>query len=222
MPAPDVGSEIRRLAVIMFTDMVGYSALTQRDEALSLELLEEHRGLTRAILPQYYGHEIKTTGDGFLLEFSSALAAAECAVEIQQAFAERNRAETPERQVRIRIGIHIGDVVQREGDVYGDGVNIAARIEPLAEPGGICLTNAVYEQIVNRCSTPSFRCPAPGSKTSKPRCKSTNWCGMAPERRRRSVRRAQTAGGPAPRRDDFPCSRHWGRCFLSLWESFSF
>jgi TolB-like protein/class 3 adenylate cyclase/tetratricopeptide (TPR) repeat protein len=147
---PGANTERRKLAAIMFTDMVGYSALAQRDEALALELLEEHRRLLRAVLPKYQGQEIKTTGDGFLLEFSSALAAVQGAVEIQQTLAERNQSLPAERHVRIRIGIHLGDIVWSEGDVYGDGVNIAARIEPLAEPGGICITRAVWEQVQNK------------------------------------------------------------------------
>lgn len=130
----------------MFTDMVGYSALTQRHEALALELLEEHRRSVRPILAAHGGHEIKTIGDAFLVEFASALAALACAVEIQRALRERNLASPPDRQVRVRIGLHAGDVVHREGDVFGDGVNIAARIEPLAEPGGICVSEDVARQ----------------------------------------------------------------------------
>src|SRR6185295_17696605 len=90
------------------------------------------------------------TGDGFLVEFASALAAVQCAVEIQKMMRERNATRSAERRVLVRIGIHLGDVVRRENDVFGDGVNIAARIEPLAEPGGICVSRAVYEQIENK------------------------------------------------------------------------
>lgn len=143
-------TEHRRLSAIMFTDMVGYSALSQRNEALALELLHEHRDLLRPIFPKHQGQEVKSTGDGFLVEFNSALAAVQCAVEIQQLMRARNGARSPERRVLVRIGIHLGDVVHRDGDVFGDGVNIAARIEPLAEPGGICVTRAVYEQIENK------------------------------------------------------------------------
>jgi adenylate cyclase len=141
--------EQRKLAAIMFTDMVGYSALSQRDDKLALELLEEHRQLLREILPSFNGTEIKTIGDGFLIEFDSALEAAECAVAIQRALAKRNADAPAQRQIQVRIGIHIGDVVHRSGDVYGDGVNIASRIEPLAGPGGICVSMDVERQIRN-------------------------------------------------------------------------
>src|SRR6184192_1517124 len=132
--------EQRKLAAIMFTDMVGYSALSQRDEKLALELLEEHRHLLREIFPRFNGVEIKTIGDAFLVEFGSALEAAQCAIEIQRVFSKRNLDVDAGRRVELKIGIHIGDVVHREGDVYGDGVNIASRIEPLAGAGGICVS----------------------------------------------------------------------------------
>jgi len=139
----------RKLAAIMFTDMVGYSALAQRDDELALELLEEHRRLLREIFPRFYGTEIKTIGDGFLIEFNSALDAAQCAIEIQRALSKRNADVPVERRIEIKIGVHIGDVVHRNGDVYGDGVNIASRIEPLAGPGGICVSMDVERQIRN-------------------------------------------------------------------------
>ncbi|HXJ59934.1 MAG TPA: adenylate/guanylate cyclase domain-containing protein [Verrucomicrobiae bacterium] len=147
-------TEQRKLAAIMFTDMVGYSALSQRNEALAMELLEEHRRVVRGLLPRHGGREVKTTGDGFLLEFPSALAAVQGAVEIQNALHERNQVSPPERQLRIRIGIHVGDVVMRDGDIHGDGVNIAARIEPLAAAGGICISSAVQEQVRNKLAQP--------------------------------------------------------------------
>src|SRR5437867_13146349 len=142
-------SEQRKLAAIMFTDMVGYSALAQSDDKLALELLEEHRELLREIFPRFNGTEIKTIGDGFLVEFNSALEAAQCAIEIQRALSKRNHDVPVERRIEVRIGVHIGDVVHRGGDVYGDGVNIASRIEALAGAGGICVSMDVERQIRN-------------------------------------------------------------------------
>src|ERR1700748_1684810 len=141
--------EQRKLAAIMFTDMVGYSALSQRDEKLAQELLEEHRRLLREIFPRFNGTEIKTIGDAFLVEFGSALEAAQCAIEIQRTLAKRNHDVNADRRIELKIGIHIGDVVHREGDVYGDGVNIASRIEALAGAGGICVSMDVERQIRN-------------------------------------------------------------------------
>src|SRR6478736_5941886 len=148
-----VNAEQRKLAAIMFTDMVGYSALSQRDDKLALDLLEEHREILRKIFPKFNGTEIKTIGDAFLVEFNSALEAAQCAIAIQRALAKRDADAPAERQIQVRIGIHIGDVVHRSGDVYGDGVNIASRIEPLADAGGICVSMDVERQIRNALET---------------------------------------------------------------------
>ncbi len=146
---PIVPLEERRLAAIMFTDMVGYSALAQRDDKLALALLEEHRQLLREIFPRFHGIEIKTIGDAFLVEFGSALEAAQCAIEIQRTLAKRNHDVAADRRIELKIGIHIGDVMHRDGDVYGDGVNIASRIEQLAGAGGICVSMDVERQIRN-------------------------------------------------------------------------
>ena len=146
---PPQNAEQRKLAAIMFTDMVGYSALAQRDDQLAVELLEEHRRLLREIFPRFNGTEIKTIGDAFLVEFSSALEAAQCAIEIQRTLAKRNHDVTSDRRIELKIGIHIGDVIHRDGDVYGDGVNIASRIEQLAGAGGICVSTDVERQIRN-------------------------------------------------------------------------
>jgi adenylate cyclase len=147
---PSENTEQRKLAAIMFTDMVGYSALSQCNEALALELLAENQRLLRTQFPLFNGREVKSTGDGFLVEFPSALQATQCAVEIQRAIAARNGTQPIERHIHVRIGIHVGDVVHREADMYGDGVNIAARIEPLAVGGGICLSDTVYAQVRNK------------------------------------------------------------------------
>jgi adenylate cyclase len=154
----------RRLAAIMFTDMVGFSALTQRNEALALELLAEHQRRLRPIFAQHGGREIKATGDGFLVEFTSALQAVRCAVAIQTALVERNASAAADRRIELRIGLHLGDVEVRDDDVFGDGVNIAARVEPLAEPGGICITGAVFDQVHNKIDQPLVRLAKPELK----------------------------------------------------------
>ena len=140
----------RRLAAIMFTDIVDYSALTQRSEDLALALLEEHQRLIRSVCLRHRGQEIKTTGDGFLIEFGSALEAARCAIEMQRMLAERNRQVPAESRIQIRIGLHLGDVIHQDNDIFGDGVNIASRLEALADPAGICISQDLAHQIQNK------------------------------------------------------------------------
>jgi adenylate cyclase len=161
---PSENTEQRKLAAIMFTDMVGYSSLSQRNEKLALELLAENQRLLRTQFPLFNGREVKTTGDGFLVEFPSALQATQCAVEIQRAVVARNATQPGERHIHVRIGIHVGDVVHREADMYGDGVNIAARIEPLAIGGGICLSDAVYGQVRNKLDAQMTKLDSPELK----------------------------------------------------------
>jgi adenylate cyclase len=130
----------------MFTDTVGFTASTQANEGRTLELLHQQADLLRPLLALHHGREIKSTGDGFLVEFESALKAVQCAVNIQRRISERN-SEDGQTPIRVRIGVHLGDVVQQGTDILGDAVNIAARIEPLAAPGGVCVSGAVYEQV---------------------------------------------------------------------------
>ncbi|MGE5213328.1 MAG: adenylate/guanylate cyclase domain-containing protein [Nitrospirota bacterium] len=160
-------TEERKLAAIMFTDMVGYSALAQRDDRVALELLEEHRRLLREIFPRFHGTEIKTIGDAFLVEFGSALEAAQCAIEIQRALVKRNTDVAADRHIAVKIGIHIGDVIHRGGDVYGDGVNIASRIERLAGAGGICVSMDVERQIRNALEARFEKCDPADLKNIK-------------------------------------------------------
>jgi len=138
----------------MFTDIVSYTALTQTNEQLSLNLLEEHRRLLRAIFSKHSGRAVKTVGDAFLAEFRSALKAATCAVEIQKALRRRNSIVSRQKRIEVRIGLHLGDVVHTRGDVFGDAVNIASRVVRLAKPGGICLSEQVYDQIYNKVELP--------------------------------------------------------------------
>jgi adenylate cyclase len=136
----------RRLAAVMFTDTVGFTASAQANEGRTLDLLRQQSELLRPLVALHQGREIKSTGDGFLVEFDSALKAVQCAVNIQRRIYERN-SEGGHSPIRVRIGVHLGDVVQNGSDILGDAVNLAARIEPLADPGGVCVSGAVYEQV---------------------------------------------------------------------------
>ncbi len=145
-----LSSAERRLTAIMFTDVVGYGAMTQRNEELALELLQLHREMLRPIFRSLGGNEIKTMGDAFLVEFQSALQAARCAIAIQRELRQYNGSVANERKIQVRIGLHIGDVVFESNDVYGDGVNLASRIYTQAQPGEIVITRSVYDQIYNK------------------------------------------------------------------------
>ncbi len=145
MAAPRVD---RRLAAIMAVDVVGYSRLIGADEAGTLARVKAHRvELAEPLIAEHRGRVVKLTGDGALVEFGSAVDAVECAVAIQNCIAEREAAEPEARRIRYRIGINIGDIVLEDGDIFGDGVNVAARLEGLAEPGGICVARNVYNQV---------------------------------------------------------------------------
>lgn len=134
----------------MFTDLVGYSALAQADEAAALAALDRHNRLLRPLFGAFRGREIKSVGDAFLVEFESALDAVRCALDIQRSLHDYNATSSDPWKIRIRIGIHVGDVVEADGDVLGDAVNIASRILSLAEPEGICLTQQVVDQVQNK------------------------------------------------------------------------
>jgi TolB-like protein/class 3 adenylate cyclase len=134
----------------MFTDMVGYTALGQRNESLSLALVGEQRKLIRPILTRHNGREIKTMGDAFLVEFPNATDSVRCAYDIQRAIREFNLALVSDKRIHLRIGIHLGEVFESQGDISGDAVNVVSRIYPLAEDGGVCLTRQVYDQVSNK------------------------------------------------------------------------
>ena len=137
----------RRLAAIMFTDIVGFSRQMVTDEARMLLLLEIHNDLIRRAVADHQGQVVKSTGDGFLLEFPSVVHAVQCAQYLQAHLRTYNADKEPTEQIHIRMGIHLGDIVQQSGDVHGDGVNIAARLQTLAEPDTICLSDMVYRDV---------------------------------------------------------------------------
>jgi len=134
----------------MYTDIVGYTALTQSDEAQTLSVLERHNRLLRPIFPRFRGREVKAIGDSFLVEFESALDATNCAVEVQKLLHDYNISSRDEWKITLRIGIHLGDVVRSGSDILGDAVNIASRLQPLAEPEGVCISQQVYDQVRNK------------------------------------------------------------------------
>jgi hypothetical protein len=117
-------------------------------------MLEEYRGIVRGLIGNFEGKEISTVGDGFLLEFASALEATHCSVEIQRTISRRNETVRVTQPIEVRIGIHVGDIIKRKGDVLGDGVNVAARIQSAADTGGICVSQQVYDHIANKCDHP--------------------------------------------------------------------
>ena len=134
----------------MFTDVVGFTTLGQTNENLALQLLEEHRRIVRPIVAKYRGVEVKTIGDAFLVEFASALEAVECSIEVQTTMHARNSMLHDKERMQMRIGIHVGDVVHSQGDILGDAVNVSSRIEPIAQPGGVCISEQTYDHVRNK------------------------------------------------------------------------
>ena len=138
----------RRLAAILAADVAGYSRLMGIDEEGTVSALKAHRReIVDPKIAEYRGRIVKTTGDGALVEFASAVDAVRCALEIQKLMAGHNFTVTEDRRIEFRIGINVGDIISDGGDIYGDGVNIAARLETLATPGAICLSDNAYQQI---------------------------------------------------------------------------
>src|SRR5215831_8875730 len=142
----------RRLAAILAADVVGYSRLMGEDEVGTAQALREHRTAADPLIAEHRGRIVKTTGDGMLIEFGSVVGAVECALGLQQLAAEHNTDLPSERRMEWRIGIHIGDVLIDGDDILGDGVNIAARLEGIAEPGRICISSSAYDQVQGKVS----------------------------------------------------------------------
>src|SRR5580700_4350303 len=143
----------RRLAAILAADVVGYSRLMGTDEIGTLKSLKAHRReLVDSAISEHHGRIVKTTGDGMLVEFASVVDAVGCAVNIQRSMIRRNAGIAPDKQVVFRIGINVGDIIIDGDDIFGDGVNIAARLETLCEPGGVCISRTANDQIRDKLS----------------------------------------------------------------------
>ena len=143
----------RRLAAILAADVAGYSRLMGTDEEGTLRQLKAHRKeLVDPKITEHRGHIVKTTGDGMLVEFVSVVDAVRCAVDIQRGMVERNVEVPAERRIEFRVGINVGDIISDDNDIYGDGVNVAARLEALADPGGIMVSRNVHDQVRDKLS----------------------------------------------------------------------
>ena len=162
----------RRLAAILAADVAGYSRLMGADEEGTHERLKAHLGeLVNPKIKEHRGRIVKNTGDGLLAEFVSVVDAVRCAVEVQREMIARNAAAPAERRIEFRMGINVGDIIIEASDIFGDGVNIAARLEALAEPGEICLSAAAHEQVRDRLDlSPSTISASSRSRTSQDPC----------------------------------------------------
>jgi adenylate cyclase len=140
-------TETRKLAAIMFTDMVNFSSQMGTDEARTLRLLGLHNQIIQQAVAEHHGTVIKTVGDAFLVDFPSVVHAVQCAQQVQAQLRVHNAEKENAEQIHVRIGIHLGDIVQQDGDVFGDGVNVASRLQPLAEPDTICISQKVYDEV---------------------------------------------------------------------------
>ena len=170
----------RRLTAILAADVAGYSRLMGADEEGTHESLKAHlRKLVNPKITEHRGRVVKNTGDGFLAEFASVVDAIRCAVEVRRGMADREPEVPDARRIRFRIGVNLGDVIAEEGDIFGDGVNVAARLEGLAEPGGVLVSNTVYEHARDRLPFAFEDLGSIRSRTSPGRCACTE-CGTAP------------------------------------------
>ena len=172
-------AQTRRLAAILAADVAGYSRLMGADEEGTHERLRRHlRDLVDPKIKEHRGRIVKNTGDGLLAEFSSVVDAVRSAVEMQRAMADRNVETVEDKRITFRIGINLGDVIAEEDDIYGDGVNVAARLEALAEPGGICISRVVRDQIRDKLPYP---CEAKGDQSVKNIARSVRVFTLRPE-----------------------------------------
>ena len=222
---PVATTATRRLAAILAADVAGYSRLMGADEEGTLNRLKAHRReLVDPKIREHHGRIVKTTGDGMLVEFSSVVDAVRCAVEIQRAMVDRN-AEMPEdKRITFRIGVNLGDVIADGDDIYGDGVNIAARLEALAEPGGICISRTVRDHIGDRLpytfddigeqSVKNIAQPVHAYALSAAAVASLPEVATPSQPSR--AKSAQPLAAGCPRGEHCRCNRHWDRGLVGL------
>ena len=183
----------RKIAAILAADVVNYSRLMGVDDEQTLALLKERREIFDRLVSEFEGQEFGSVGDSLMAQFASAVNAVRCAQAIQRAIARTNESVAAERRMSLRIGINLGDVIEENGALFGDGVNVAARLQALAEPGGILVSGSVYEQVRNRLDARSRSQVPARSRTSPSRSGLTSsrspWSGISAARRR---------GPPAP------------------------
>jgi class 3 adenylate cyclase len=196
----------RRLVAILALDVAGYSRLMSVDEEGTHERLKAHLGqLVDPKIKEHRGRTVKNTGDGLLAEFASVVDAVRCAVEVQRGMIDREPMVTDERRIRFRIGINLGDVIVEEHDIFGDGVNVAARLEALAEPGGICVSRMVRDQIRDKLPYPF---EDRGEQTVKNIARPVRVYELRPEVvAALPTSSAPSHGNPAPRRCATPVDR---------------
>ena len=191
---PEATSATRRLIAILAADVVGYSRLMGEDEEGTLARLQAHRrNLVDPKIAEYRGRIVKTTGDGLLVEFGSVVDAVRCAAEIQRGVLDRDRDVPEARRMRFRIGVNLGDVIVDGGDIFGDGVNVAARLEALAAPGGVCVSHTVRDQIHDKLP---YRLDDLGEQFVKNIARPVRAYALSPE----TVVGLPAAGVPAPSR----------------------
>ena len=154
----------RRLSAILAADVAGYSRLMSMDEEGTHTQLKGHLALVDPKIEEHRGHIVKNTGDGMLVEFASVVDAVRCAVEVQRGKSERNARVSVDKRIEFRIGINLGDIIIEDDDIYGEGVNIAVRLEGIAEPGGICISRQAHDHLVEQLS---FNCEKMGFRNLK-------------------------------------------------------
>ena len=200
----------RRLAAILAADVAGYSRLMGANEEGTLAQLKSVRkALVDPTIAAHRGRIVKTTGDGMLVEFASAVDAVRNAVEIQRSMAEQNTAVPQDQRIEFRIGIHVGDIIFDDNDIFGDGVNIAARLEGIAEPGGVCMSDDAYRQVRGKVE---IACDDMGQQSLKNiaepmRAWRVRLTGQAPSAVKSGLAMSQPQVLPPPTSRPSPCSR---------------